>query len=285
MTKLVYTFGAGQAEGSALSASDQKAILGGKGQGLAEMNRLGVPVPPGFTITTAVCSHYYEHGKTYPAELDALVRAAVTSVEKTFGSGARFGDPKNPLLLSVRSGARVSMPGMMDTVLNLGLNDAAAEALATLTGSPRFAYDSYRRFVQMYGDVVLDLKPETKEEQDPFEVILEQKKEARGVRLDTELSAEDLKDLVRRLQGRGEEAQGHRLPRRPLAAAVGRDRRGVRLVGQPPRRHLPRDVQHPRRLGHRGHRAGHGVRQPGRGLRHRRGVHARSLDRRAAVLR
>ncbi len=216
MTKLVYTFGAGQAEGSALTASDQKAILGGKGQGLAEMNKLGVPVPPGFTITTPVCNHYYEHGKTYPAELDAQVRAAIATVEKTFGSGAKFGDPKNPLLLSVRSGARVSMPGMMDTVLNLGMNDAAAEALATLTGSPRFAYDSYRRFVQMYGDVVLDLKPATKEEQDPFEAILEHKKEARGVRLDTELSAEDLKDLVRLFKAEVKKRKGIDFPDDPF---------------------------------------------------------------------
>ena len=224
MTKLVYTFGAGQAEGSTLAASDQKALLGGKGQGLAEMNKLGVPVPPGFTITTPVCTHYYDHGKTYPVELEAQVRAAMTEMERTAGSGAKFGDAKNPLLLSVRSGARVSMPGMMDTVLNLGMNDAACEALAALTGSPRFAYDSYRRFVQMYGDVVLDLKPEHKDEADPFETILEHKKEARGVRLDTELSAEDLKDLVRLFKAEVKKKKGVDFPDDPwqqLWGAIG----------------------------------------------------------------
>ncbi len=210
--KLVYAFGAGKAEGSSLSTADQKALLGGKGQGLAQMNELGVPVPPGFTLITPVCTHYYDHDGKYPAELEAQVRASVAEMEKTAGSGAKFGDTKNPLLLSVRSGARVSMPGMMDTVLNLGMNDAAAEALAAQTGSPRFAYDSYRRFVQMYGDVVLGLKPETKEEADPFETILEHKKEARGVRLDTELSAEDLKDLVRLFKAEVKKKKGIDFP-------------------------------------------------------------------------
>jgi pyruvate,orthophosphate dikinase len=222
--KLVYTFGAGKAEGAQLSPADQRALLGGKGQGLAEMNQLGVPVPPGFTITTAVCTHYYANGKTYPADLEAQVRAAVREMEKTVGSQARFGDAKNPLLVSVRSGARVSMPGMMDTVLNLGMNDAACEALAAQTGSPRFAYDSYRRFVQMYGDVVLGLKPETKEEADPFEAILEQKKEERAVRLDTELSADDLKDLVRLFKAEVKKKKGVDFPDDPwqqLWGAIG----------------------------------------------------------------
>ena len=210
--KLVYTFGAGRAEGASLAADAQKALLGGKGQGLAEMNKLGVPVPPGFTITTEVCTHFYDHGNEYPAALEAQVRAAIAEMEQTVASGAKFGDASNPLLVSVRSGARVSMPGMMDTVLNLGMNDAAAEALARQTGSPRFAYDSYRRFVQMYGDVVLGLKPEGKDEIDPFEAILEHKKEARGVRLDTELSADDLKELVKLFKAEVKKRKGRDFP-------------------------------------------------------------------------
>src|SRR5437868_12423086 len=185
MAKYVYGFGNGKAEGD----GNQKEILGGKGAGLAEMNTLGIPVPPGFTITTEVCTYHYANDRSYPPDLDPQVRAAMAHVEKLVG--AKFGgaprEDSDPLLVSVRSGARVSMPGMMDTVLNLGLNDASVEALAKKSGSPRFAYDSYRRFVQMYGDVVLDLKPETKNEADPFEALLEKKKEARGVRLDTEL--------------------------------------------------------------------------------------------------
>ena len=191
MSKFVYSFGNGQAEGEGA----MKDLLGGKGAGLAEMNRLGIPVPPGFTITTEVCTWFYAHGHRYPAELDAQLRAAVAHVETSAGT-ARFGDAHDPLLVSVRSGARVSMPGMMDTVLNLGLNDATVEGLAKKSGSARFAYDSYRRFVQMYGDVVLGLKPETKNEADPFETLLEKKKEARGVQLDTELGERDLKELV-----------------------------------------------------------------------------------------
>src|SRR5260370_17023704 len=172
-----------------------KELLGGKGAGLAEMNHLGIPVPPGFTITTEVCRYYYDHQRSYPAELKAEVQAAVRGVESELG-GPRIGEDKDPRLLSVRSGARVSMPRMMDTVLKLGLNGATVEGLARKSSSPRFAYDSYRRFVQMYGDVVLGLKSESKEEHDPFEALLRRKKEARGVRLDTELDAEALKQLV-----------------------------------------------------------------------------------------
>src|SRR5476651_2408059 len=146
MAKWVYSFGDGAAEGSA----EMKNLLGGKGAGLAEMSNLGLPVPPGFTITTEVCTHYYANANSYPAELKAQVAAALEAVEKTVG--AKFGDAKNPLLVSVRSGARASMPGMMDTVLNLGLNKATVQALAKKTGNERFAYDSYRRFIQMYSD-------------------------------------------------------------------------------------------------------------------------------------
>jgi pyruvate,orthophosphate dikinase len=188
--KYVYAFGGGRADGNA----KMKALLGGKGANLAEMAGLGLPVPPGFTISTEVCTYYYDHKRSYPTKLHAEVQQHLQMVEKRLGK--HFGDPANPLLVSVRSGARASMPGMMDTVLNLGLNDATAEGLIALTGNPRFVYDSYRRFVQMYGDVVLDLKPTSKLEIDPFEEILEHKKRARGVKLDTELTADDLRELV-----------------------------------------------------------------------------------------
>ena len=188
--KYVYSFGGGKAEGKAA----MRELLGGKGAGLHEMTRIGAPVPPGFTITTDVCTYFYDHRRQYPKGLEAELAQALARVEKILGK--KFGDAENPLLVSVRSGARESMPGMMDTVLNLGLNDRTVEALARRTHNPRFAYDSYRRFVQMYGDVVLGLKPVEKTERDPFEVILERKKEARHARFDTDLTAKDLKELV-----------------------------------------------------------------------------------------
>jgi pyruvate,orthophosphate dikinase len=169
-------------------------LLGGKGANLAEMAGLGLPVPPGFTITTDVCTHYYDHGRQYPASLRNEVARHLARVEKVVDR--RFGDAARPLLVSVRSGARASMPGMMDTILNLGLNDDTVQGLIRLSGNERFAYDSYRRFVQMYGDVVLGMKPESKTEVDPFEEVLERRKRDRGVRLDTELEAEDMKYLV-----------------------------------------------------------------------------------------
>ena len=187
--KHVYRFGDGRADGSA----EMRNLLGGKGAGLAEMTNLGIPVPPGFTITTDVCSEYYANDKQYPAGLEEQTKEGVAFIEKLLGRS--FGKPDKPLLVSVRSGARVSMPGMMDTVLNLGLNDEVAAALARETGNERFVFDSYRRFVSMYGDVVLGLKNED-QGPDPFEAILEAKKHASGVALDTELSAQDLKELV-----------------------------------------------------------------------------------------
>src|SRR5216117_4166618 len=162
-TKYVYIFGNKKADGD----GSMRALLGGKGANLAEMARLGLPVPPGFTISTEVCTYYYARSSSYPSGLKEQARAALARVEKAVGR--RFGDPEKPLLVSVRSGARASMPGMMDTILNLGLNDRTVEGLARETGNPRFAYDCYRRFVQMYGDVVLGLKPETRTERDPFE--------------------------------------------------------------------------------------------------------------------
>src|SRR5262252_9987033 len=188
--KFVYFFGEGKAEGT----GQMRNLLGGKGAGLAEMTNLGIPVPPGFTITTDVCTHFYKNGRKYPESLRADVEQALTRVEEIVG--AKFGDAKNPLLVSVRSGARASMPGMMDTILNLGLNDKTAAGLAAKSGNERFVFDSYRRFVAMYGDVVLGMKPEKKEDHDPFDVILDAKKKARGVKLDSELPADALKELV-----------------------------------------------------------------------------------------
>ena len=189
--KRVYTFGAGKAEGRA----DMRNELGGKGANLAEMNLIGVPVPPGFTITTDTCNDYYSVGKDKVVEmLKGEVEEAIHHVENLMNS--KFGDVENPLLVSVRSGARASMPGMMDTILNLGLNDEVVEGIVRKTGNARFAWDSYRRFVQMYGDVVLGMKPVNKEDIDPFEAIIEEVKEAKGVKLDNELEVEDLKELV-----------------------------------------------------------------------------------------
>ena len=190
-TKRVYTFGNGKAEGKA----DMRNLLGGKGANLAEMNLIGVPVPPGFTITTDVCNEYYAEGKDkVVALLKDDVEKSIKGVEELMKS--KFGDVENPLLVSVRSGARASMPGMMDTILNLGLNDEVVVGLARKTGNERFAWDSYRRFVQMYGDVVLGMKPTNKDDIDPFEAIIEDVKKAKGVRLDNELEVEDLKELV-----------------------------------------------------------------------------------------
>jgi len=205
--KRVYTFGNGKAEGK----SEMKNLLGGKGANLAEMNIIGVPVPPGFTITTEVCSEYYQLGKEKVIELlKSEVEAAVKNIEQLMNS--KFGDVENPLLLSVRSGSRASMPGMMDTILNLGLNDDVVEGLEKRTGNSRFAWDSYRRFIQMYGDVVLGMKPTNKEEIDPFEAIIEEAKEAKGVELDNELEVADLKELVVKFKAAVKKQTGHDFP-------------------------------------------------------------------------
>lgn len=188
--KYVYTFGDGKAEGN----TTMKLLLGGKGANLAEMSNLGVPVPAGLTISTEICTEFYKTGGKYSDAVKKQVEEGVAEIEKIMGS--KFGDPSNPLLLSVRSGAPASMPGMMDTVLNLGLNEETVQGLINKTGNDRFGWDSYRRFVQMYGDVVMEMKPESKEEEDPFELIIQQLKEEKGVELDTDLTAEDLKNLV-----------------------------------------------------------------------------------------
>ena len=205
--KRVYTFGNGQAEGKA----DMKNLLGGKGANLAEMNLIGVPVPPGFTITTDVCNEYYTVGKDKVVDLlKPEVEKAIIGLEKLMNS--KFGDIENPLLVSVRSGARASMPGMMDTILNLGLNDAVVEGMTRKTGNARFAWDSYRRFVQMYGDVVLGMKPVNKNDIDPFEEIIEHLKKEKGVELDNQLSVDDLKLLVTRFKAAVLKRTGHNFP-------------------------------------------------------------------------
>ena len=205
--KRVYTFGDGKAEGNA----GMRNLLGGKGANLAEMNLLGMPVPPGFTITTEVCNEYTQYGRDeVVSRIKAEVEAAIAHVEEL--TGKKFNDPANPLLVSVRSGARASMPGMMDTVLNLGMNDATVESLAQKSGNPRFAWDSYRRFVQMYGDVVLGMKPKKKTDLDPFEEIMDKVKEEKGYKLDTELQVEDLKNLVKLFKSAVKEYTGKDFP-------------------------------------------------------------------------
>jgi pyruvate,orthophosphate dikinase len=209
-TKRVYTFGNKKAEGN----GKMRELLGGKGANLAEMNLIGIPVPPGFTITTEVCTEYYTHGREGVISLiKPEVEAAMKGVEEIMNM--KFGDSVNPLLVSVRSGARASMPGMMDTILNLGLNDEVVEGLSKKTNNPRFAWDSYRRFVQMYGDVVLNMKPQSKEDVDPFEEIIDAVKEEKGVKLDTELTTDDLKELVKRFKAAVKEVTGQDFPTDP----------------------------------------------------------------------
>ena len=209
--KRVYTFGNGKAEGKA----DMRNLLGGKGANLAEMNLIGVPVPPGFTITTDVCNEYFEKGKD---DVVALLQTEVTNAVKHIETlmNSKFGDVENPLLVSVRSGARASMPGMMDTILNLGLNDEVVEGLARKTGNERFAYDSYRRFVQMYGDVVLGMKPVNKEDIDPFEAIIMDVKKQRGITLDNEMNVDELKQLVTAFKAAIKQQTGKDFPDNPM---------------------------------------------------------------------
>ena len=208
--KRVYSFGNKKAEGN----GKMKELLGGKGANLAEMNLIGIPVPAGFTITTEVCTEFYTHGK------EAVINMVKPEVEKAMKEveaqmGMEFGSTTNPLLMSVRSGARVSMPGMMDTILNLGMNDQAVEAVATRSGNPRFAWDSYRRFVQMYGDVVLGMKPQSKEDHDPFEEIIDEMKAAKGIVNDTEFTAEDLKEMVAKFKAAVNKQTGKDFPNDP----------------------------------------------------------------------
>lgn len=218
MAKRVYVFGGGKSEGKA----DMKNLLGGKGANLAEMSNLGIPVPAGFTITAEVCNEYYENKKNFPSGLEDEMNKALKKVEKIMG--AEFDNPDNPLLLSVRSGARVSMPGMMDTVLNLGLNDTTVKGIIAKSGNERFGWDSYRRFIQMYGDVVMEMKPENKEDIDPFEEVMDKLKEEKGVKEDLELTVDDLKELVARFKAMIKEKLGVEFPTDPkeqLWGAIG----------------------------------------------------------------
>lgn len=214
-TKYVYFFGAGKADGKA----DMRALLGGKGANLAEMININLPVPAGFTITTEVCTYFYANNKSYPPELKDQVGQALSRVEEVMG--AKFGSTTNPLLVSCRSGARDSMPGMMDTVLNIGLNDQTVAALSKNSGNERFAWDSYRRFVQMYGDVVLDLKPRDKKEHDPFEELLDKKKAKAAVKIDSELKVEHLKELVAEFKKAIKDRTGHDFPTDPMEQVWG----------------------------------------------------------------
>ncbi|MFN7289675.1 MAG: PEP/pyruvate-binding domain-containing protein, partial [Pirellula sp.] len=213
--KLIYFFGKSKTDGN----GGMKALLGGKGANLAQMTKIGLPVPPGFTITTEVCVHYYKNGKKAPAELAGDMVKAVKWMEKE--TGKKFGDPKNPLLVSVRSGARDSMPGMMDTILNLGLNDETCAGLAAATGNPRFAWDSYRRFLQMYGDVVMGVQKRHENEHEPFEEVMDHLKKEAKVKDDTELTAEHLKDLVGRFKKLIKERTGKAFPTDPMKQLEG----------------------------------------------------------------
>ena len=273
--KYVYQFGT-KTDGN----GTMKPLLGGKGANLAEMCRIGLPVPPGFTITTEVCTYYYDHKRSYPPALKAQTQAGVAALEKQ--TKKKFGDLKNPLLVSVRSGARDSMPGMMDTILNLGLNDQTVEALAKKTGNARFAWDCYRRFVQMYGDVVLGVQKRPDEDHEPFETVIETLKHERHHEGHRRHEAHR-----RRPEGAGRPLQGARQGacRQELSAvavgpADGRRGRRVRIVDERSRHRLSPEVQHPERVGHRRQRAGDGLRQHRRRVGLRRGVHPQPGQRR-----
>ncbi len=223
----VYYFGDGKADG----AGSMKPLLGGKGANLAEMTRIGLPVPPGFTITTEVCTYFYENKRTYPRGLEAEVESALAKVEKSVGK--KLGDKERPLLVSVRSGARDSMPGMMDTILNLGMNDSVVEIVAGQTNNPRFAWDSYRRFLQMYGDVVMGVQKRAGEDHEPFESAIEHLKDERYGNHhfpDVQLTVDDLKELVAALQGADQGSHREIISAGCARPALGLDWGRVRFV-------------------------------------------------------
>ena len=256
MTKYVFDFTEGD--------KDQKDLLGGKGANLAEMTKLGLPVPPGFTITTEACREYLSQGSE-PGELRVQVTMALRQLEDNIGR--RLGDRHDPLLVSVRSGAAFSMPGMMETVLNIGLNDASVKGLAEESGDERFAWDSYRRLVQMFGKTVLEMPGEV------FSDALDKAKSTKGVSSDVDLDVDDLKALVDHVQGRGAGALRSGVPAAPARAAGHGDQRGLRLLEHRPGAAVPAAGADPAAPGYRGERLHDGVRQPGRVQRHRRGVH------------
>ncbi len=250
MQQEIFFFGGGKADGN----GGMKDVLGGKGAGLAEMTNAGVPVPPGFTISTRVCIAYQKEGRV-PATVQTEQDRYIERLEKLLGK--KLGDPADPLLVSVRSGAKFSMPGMMDTILNLGLNDKSVQGLAAKTGNERFAWDCYRRFISMFSDVVLDISKRR------FEEELSALKKERGVKLDLDLGAEDLKELVARFRAMMKETSGSGLPAGSAGAARHVPRRGLPLLEQPSRDLLSPAEQDPGRSRHRGERAGDGVRQHG----------------------
>ena len=255
--KYVYLFSEGNGK--------MRELLGGKGANLAEMTNLGMPVPQGFTITTEACTQYYKDDHQINAEIEDEIMEYVEKLEEM--TGKKFGDLYNPLLVSVRSGARASMPGMMDTILNLGLNDEVVVAFAKKTNNPRFAYDSYRRFIQMYSDVVMEVGKKY------FEQLIDEMKEKKGVKLDTELDANDLKELAEKFKAEYKDKLGEEFPQDPKDAADGRHQGRFPLLGQPPRDLLPPHERYSLRLGHCCQRPVHGLRQYRRYLRHRRRVH------------
>ena len=259
------------------SAGVGRDLLGGKGAGLAEMTALGIPVPAGFTITTAACVEYMRNAKSFPQGLAEEIKKHLNALEER--AGKKLGDPDDPLLVSVRSGAAVSMPGMMDTILNLGLNDEAVEGLARSTGNERFAYDAYRRLVQMYGDVVADLGGER------FEDALDRLKSDRGVKQDVELTADDLKGLVAPLPRPLPRGRRRGLPAGSARAARALGPRRLRLVGDAARPGVPARARHPRRPRHGGEHRPDGLRESRRKFRHRRLLHARPVDGRAGRVR
>ncbi len=260
--KYVYLFSEGNA--------NMRELLGGKGANLAEMTNIGLPVPQGFTITTEACTQYYEDGEKINDEIQAQIMEYVGKLEEI--TGKKFGDKENPLLVSVRSGARASMPGMMDTILNLGLNEDVVKVLAEKSGNPRWAYDCYRRFIQMYSDVVMEVGKKY------FEELIDKMKAERGVTQDVELTADDLKELAEQFKAEYKEKVGADFPTDPVDQMMG----AVKAVFRswPPRHRIPPHERHPRLLGHRRQRAVHGLRQHGRRLRHRRGLHPQPRHRR-----
>ena len=272
--RYIYAWGAGTAEGN----GTMKDLLGGKGAGLAEMTLAGLPTPPGFTITTEACNDYFANGKQLPAGLWDDTLAAVKEVEERTGKG--FGDPANPLLVSVRSGAKFSMPGMMDTVLNLGLNEETLEGLIALSGNERFGWDAYRRFIGMFGRIVMDVKAER------FDEPLEARKHALGPDAkDTDLTVDDLKALVAEYQERRPRRHRPRLPDRSVRAAGPRDQGRVRLVVRQAGQRLPQQPEDRARPRHGRERRDDGVRQHGRRLRHRRRVHPQHVRRHQGAVR
>ena len=255
-----------------------KDLLGGKGAGLAEMTNAGLPVPPGFTISTAACN-LYMRARRRAARRDRRADRRRPSRSSRSSWARSSATPRDPLLVSVRSGAKFSMPGMMDTILNLGLNDRSVEGLKAKTGNGRFAKDCYRRFIQMFGNVVLGI------DKDKFEHELHAVKKKNKAKADVDLDEKRARRGHRALQGRGAEGDAAALPAGPARAARGRARRRVPVVDEPPRHHLPQAERHPARPRHRGQRAEHGLRQHGRQLGHRRRLHPQPLDGREGVLR